>query len=117
MAESKSGPLFKKVDFLPESGEMADLVRAKDWSETPLGPVEQWPQSLRTTVSLCLASNFPINIISGREHPRICKEGSGVVCGGAHPVALGQDYSVPGASAWPAIGEPFAKALAGDTSF
>ena len=50
---------------LAGGGEMAALIRAKDWSGTPLGPVEHWPQSLRTTVSLCLASNFPINIIRG----------------------------------------------------
>ncbi len=117
MAESKSGPLFKKVDFLPESGEMADLVRAKDWSATPLGPIEQWPQSLRTTVSLCLASNFPINIIWGPENTQIYNDGYRVVCGEGHPAFLGMDYSVSWASAWPAVGEPFARARAGDTSF
>ncbi|MBD2080407.1 hypothetical protein [Leptolyngbya sp. FACHB-17] len=51
------------VDWLNSSGEMGKLIRLMDWSNTPLGPIEQWSQSLRTTVSLCLASNFPINII------------------------------------------------------
>jgi len=36
--------------------EMGKVVAAKDWSETPLGPVKDWPQSLRTAMSLCLAS-------------------------------------------------------------
>jgi len=40
---------------------MGKLVRSMDWSVTPLGPHRVWPQSLRTTVSLCLASNFPIS--------------------------------------------------------
>ena len=96
---------------------MARLIRSKDWSQTPLGPMSDWPQSLRTTVSLCLASNFPINIVWGDEHTQIYNDGYRVVCGEAHPVALGQDYTVTWASAWPAIGEPFERALAGETSF
>ena len=39
---------------------MGALIRSMDWSDTPLGPLDQWPQSLRTTVSLCLSSTFPI---------------------------------------------------------
>jgi hypothetical protein len=40
-------------------GEMAARCRAFDWSSTPLGPVEQWPQSLRTMAAAVLASrNF-----------------------------------------------------------
>ena len=30
-------------------GEMSRLCREKEWAATPLGPVEGWPQSLRTT--------------------------------------------------------------------
>ena len=96
---------------------MAILVRSKDWSKTPLGPIDHWPQSLRTAVSLCLASNFPINIIWGPQHTQIYNDGYRVVCGDAHPTALGQGYDVTWASAWPAIGNPFARARAGETSF
>ncbi len=49
-------------EWLSGGGEMSQLIRSTDWSATPLGPIESCPQSLRTTVSLCLASNFPINI-------------------------------------------------------
>jgi hypothetical protein len=51
------------TEFLAGGGEMGRLIRSMDWSQTPLGPIGNWPQSLRTAVSLCLASNFPINII------------------------------------------------------
>ena len=88
--------------FLTGTGEMAQLIRTMDWSKTALGPVAGWPQSLRTTVSLCLASNFPINIIWGPGNVQIYNDGYRVVCGEAHPSALGQDYSVTWASAWPA---------------
>ena len=44
-----------------ERSRMAKLIKSKDWSKTPLGPIEAWPQSLRTTVSLVQASNSPIS--------------------------------------------------------
>ncbi len=43
-----------------EADEMAELIRAFDWSQTPLGPVSSWPQSLRTSVSLILNSQHPM---------------------------------------------------------
>ena len=106
-----------RTDFLAGGGEMARLIRSTDWSGSPLGPPETWPQSLRTTVSLCLASNFPINIIWGPEHVQIYNDGYRVVCGDAHPTALGEAYTKTWESAWPAIGQPFERALAGETSF
>ena len=62
-------------DFLIGGGIVGESIRSKDWSVTPLGPIESWPQSLRTTVSLCLASNFPIDVISGPEHIQITTTG------------------------------------------
>jgi hypothetical protein len=35
-------------------GEMGELMRAVDWSTTALGPLEQWPQSLRICVRIVL---------------------------------------------------------------
>ncbi|MDO7842508.1 ATP-binding protein [Sphingomonas immobilis] len=115
----KSQPVLSPegANFLTGDGEMTRLIRTKDWSQTPLGGIEDWPQSLRTTVSLCLASNFPINIIWGPSSVQIYNDGYRVVCGDAHPIALGQDYRVTWESAWPAIGLPYERAKAGETSF
>src|SRR5215471_19976498 len=55
----------KDLNFLAGGGEMGERMRAFDWSRTPLGPVERWPQSLRTSVSICLNSQFPINMAWG----------------------------------------------------
>lgn len=117
MIRESSTQARRDAGFLAGGGEMAELIRSRDWSATPLGSVESWPQSLRTTVSLCLASNFPINIIWGPNHTQIYNDGYRVVCGEGHPTFLGMDYSQSWASAWPVIGEPFARALAGETSF
>ena len=104
-------------DFLDGGGEMGKLIAAMDWSKTPLGPFDAWPQSLRTTVSLCLASNFPISLAWGPRHIQIYNDGYWPICGGKHPAAMGQDFTECWASAWPAIGAAFASALAGQASY
>ena len=96
---------------------MGKLVAAMDWSKTPLGPIGAWPQSLRTTVSLCLASNFPISLAWGPRHIQIYNDGYWPICGGKHPTAMGEDFTECWASAWPAIGAAFASALAGQASY
>src|SRR2546426_944196 len=96
---------------------MSKLIRSMDWTKTPLGPIESWPQSLRTTVSLCLASNFPISLAWGPKHVQIYNDGYWPICGGKHPHSMGQDFSECWASAWPAVGKSFDRALAGETSY
>ena len=105
------------ADFLVGGGIMGELIRFKDWSATPLGPIHSWPQSLRTTVSLCLASNFPINLIWGPQHIQIYNDGYRPICAAKHPRALGEDYTQSWASAWNILDEAFERALAGQTSF
>ncbi|MCP6762312.1 MAG: ATP-binding protein [Fischerella sp. CENA71] len=105
------------AEWLHGGGEMGKLIRSKDWSKTPLGSIESWPQSLRTTVSLCLASNFPINIIWGPGRVQIYNDGYWSICGDKHPHAMGQDYKECWLSAWDAVGEPFERATTGETAF
>ncbi len=106
-----------ELEWLAGGSEIGKIIRSTDWSKTALGPITKWPASLRTTVSLCLGSNFPINIIWGPEHIQIYNDGYKVLCGAAHPRALGEAYNITWASAWPAIGKPFEQALEGKTSY
>ena len=103
--------------FLAGGGEMGTLIRRFDWSHTPLGPIESWPGSLRTTVSICLASDLPICIIWGPGLVQIYNDGYRVICGGKHPRSLGQRFSECWREAWPVIGEAHDSALAGNTAF
>ena len=48
-------------------GEMGALMRTIDWSATPVGAPAEWPQSLKTALSICLASRFPMLIWWGPE--------------------------------------------------
>ncbi len=105
------------VDFLTGGGEMGALIRSKDWSATPLGPIESWPQSLRTAVSICLNSNFPISLAWGPERIQIYNDGYWPITGDKHPHSMGQDFTECWASAWPVIGDAFDTALAGGRTF
>jgi PAS domain S-box-containing protein len=104
-------------DWLVDGGRMGELIRSMDWAKSPLGPIESWPQSLRTTVSLCLASNFPISLVWGPDHVQIYNDGYWPICGGKHPHSMGQDFTQCWASAWPVIGDAFARACDGETSY
>lgn len=103
--------------FLLGSGEMGSLIRTMDWSATPLGPVAGWPQSLRTTVSICLASDLPICVIWGPGLVQIYNDAYRVICGNKHPRSMGQNFSECWKEAWPVIGEAHDSALGGDTAF
>ena len=103
--------------WLVGDGEIVELIRSKDWSQTPLGPIDQWPESLRTTVSLSLASSFPINVIWGPGAVQIWNKAYSRVCGEKHPREFASDYRECWASAWPAIGGAFETARNGETAF
>lgn len=90
-------------DWLVGGGEVGEIVRSKDWSTTPLGPIELWPQSLRTTVSLCLASRFPTVIYWGREFTCVYNDGYVPILGSKHPWALGRAVSEVWSEIWAII--------------
>ena len=100
------GPIVNKLQasappsFLQGGGEMGALMRAKDWSATPFGAVQTWPQSLRTAVNICLNSRFPIIMWWGPELRLLYNDAYLPVFGQTkHPRALG----APGAEVWPEI--------------
>ena len=95
--------------IFPGTSEMAQRMRQFDWSKSPLGPVEQWPQSLRTLVSICLDCAFPIVIWWGPSLAILYNDEYRAMLGSKHPAALGE----PGAKVWAEIG-PDLPAYAGD---
>ncbi len=50
------------------TSEMAQLMKTIDWAQTPLGAVEDWPNSLRTALGILLASGYPMYIAWGPEY-------------------------------------------------
>lgn len=90
--------------WLAGDGEIAERMRTMDWSRTPLGPMQHWPQSLKTSISICLASRFPIVMYWGPEYVVLYNEAYGAILGDKHPWALGQRCRDCWAEIWETIG-------------
>ncbi len=87
LSTGMTGPLA--ADWLVGGGEMGALIRATEWSRTPLGPIESWPQSLRSAVSILLPSKAQIVLFWGPELVAIYNDAYRPVFGSKHPIALG----------------------------
>ncbi len=105
---------FGSADFLAGGGEMGALTRAHDWSATPLGKPESWPQSLRTAVRILLNTNHPMFIWWGRELIQFYNDAYRQTMGPErHPSALGQPGRECWAEIWPIIGPQIEQVMSG----
>ncbi|MGO9492740.1 MAG: ATP-binding protein [Terracidiphilus sp.] len=93
------------------NGEMATRMRTLDWSTTALGPVEQWPQALRTCVRLMLGSNYPMTIMWGPDLAYLYNDANVPVVGTKHPWALGGRCREVYPEAWSFVGPLFDRVM------
>ncbi|GAB3400090.1 ATP-binding protein [Massilia agilis] len=84
--------------------ETAGLIRAMDWAGTALGPMDQWPQSLRTSLSICLACRFPILLWWGPERIMLYNDEYRPILGKKHPEAMGGAGREVWSDVWPIVG-------------
>ncbi len=91
---------FTPIDFLSGGGEMGARIRAFDWSQTSIGPVESWPRSLKTCVQIMLTSRQPIWIGWGKDLIKLYNDPYKTIVGGKHPWALGKPASVVWNDIW-----------------
>ncbi|MAT03564.1 MAG: hypothetical protein CL424_00735 [Acidimicrobiaceae bacterium] len=88
------------LEWLPHGQDMADLVGRHDWASTALGHPSTWSRALRTAVTTCLSSNFPLLVLWGPDLVKIYNDGYREMIGTEkHPRALG----APVAEIWPEI--------------
>lgn len=89
----------------PAGGEMARRIAAYDWSQTPLGPRDRWPQSLKTAVGICLNSSFPMFVWWGSKLVNIYNDAYAPLLGLRHPTALGMPAKEVWHEIWHQIGD------------
>ncbi len=89
---------------------MATRVRKVDWTQTPLGPIDAWPRSLKYAVAICLRSPLPMAVYWGPELNCIYNDAERTVLGDLHPGALGLPARELLGSAW-SIVEPRLQAV------
>lgn len=101
--------LTQTYEFLDGDGVTHDLIRTRDWSRSPLGPIESWSEALRLSVSLCLNSRFPLILWWGPELTMLYNDPYTEHLQSKHPSALGR----PGKEVWSEIWQTIGPMLEG----
>ncbi|HVZ72099.1 MAG TPA: ATP-binding protein [Polyangia bacterium] len=92
-------------------GDMGHRMRTTAWTDTPLGPVDGWPQSLRSALSICLGSGFPIAIYWGPALALLYNDAWSPIPGSKHPWALGREAREVWPEIWDTIGPMFEQVM------
>jgi PAS domain S-box-containing protein len=87
------------TELFAGGGELGARMRETDWAASPLGPVDQWPQALKTAVRIVLTSRQPMFVWWGNELINLYNDAYCSILGSKHPSALGR----PGAEVWAEI--------------
>ncbi len=103
--------------FLTGGGAVGALMRAHDWSLSPLGAPDTWPQSLRSVVGLLLNSRFPMFVAWGDELGFLYNDAYAEVLGAKHPQALGGRFREIWSEIWADIAPLIDAALAGEAIY
>jgi signal transduction histidine kinase len=113
--ESDSAPAPAAEHVFVGDSEMARRCREYDWSKTPLGPVESWSHSLRTTVGTLLMSRHPMFLWWGPDLIQIYNDAyrPSFGSGGRHPRALGAKGKEFWTDIWDAIGPQIDAVMSG----
>jgi PAS domain S-box-containing protein len=82
---------------------MGARIRAFDWSATPMGSPDTWPQALRSALSICLHSSFPTAIYWGPELRLLYNDAWSPIPAEKHPWALGRPAHQVWAEIWNVI--------------
>jgi PAS domain S-box-containing protein len=103
--------------FMSGGGEMGALMRAHDWSASPLGHPCTWSLALRTVIELMLNSKFPMFIAWGPELGFLYNDPYRDVLGEKHPHALGARFCDVWAEIWQDLSPLAERALRGEATY
>ncbi len=104
-----------RLDPLAGGGEMGQLMRSVNWAGTSVGPVDGWPQSLRTALSIVLENHFAMYIAWGKSYTQFYNDAYRPILGSTkHPQALGRSASETFAESFHIIGPMFDGVMQGN---
>jgi len=117
--KSSTSSMPPRTEWLFGGGELGSRIRSFDWAHTPLGPIEQWPQSLRASVNLMLNSQHPMWIGWGPEMTFLYNDAYiSVLSMAKHPWALGRSAREVWSEIWNVCGPLAEKVFSkGEPSF
>lgn len=102
--------------FLANGGEMGALIHSQDWAGTPLGALEQWPQTLKIMLATLLHSPQPMVMGWGTELFSFFNDSYRRMLGSRFSGVLGLPAAEQWPDSWGEIGPIAARALAGQGS-
>ncbi|WP_343695028.1 PAS domain S-box protein [Flavobacterium sp.] len=106
----------KEHYFLADGGEMGELIRSKNWSKTPLGDPENWPQSLRTMTSVMLNNPFGMYMAWGKELTQLYNDAFlKIIASDKHPEALGNSPKETFSEIWNITAPMFEEVMQGNS--
>ncbi|MBS7703120.1 PAS domain-containing protein [Chelatococcus asaccharovorans] len=108
--------VLPKSQFLRGGGSMGEAIRVFDWSKTALGPLADWPATLKTAVGMMVNSRFPKCVVWGPDYISIFNDAFVPILGGKDN-CLGRSFRDIWAEVWPEIGPLVEKAYAGEATF
>jgi signal transduction histidine kinase/CheY-like chemotaxis protein len=114
---SQQVTVTEDFEFLGGGGQVGALMRAHDWSDSPAGPPERWPQALRTVVALLLQSRFPMFVAWGQDLAFLYNDPYAEILGSKHPRALGARFYDVWSEIWPDISPLIDAAMAGRATY
>ncbi|MGO4831493.1 PAS domain-containing protein, partial [Rhizobiaceae sp. 2RAB30] len=79
---------------------MGALIRSYDWSTTPLGPISEWPECLKSAVGIMLPAQAQIVMFWGPEFVALYNDAYAPSIGDKHPRALGRPASENWSELW-----------------
>jgi PAS domain S-box-containing protein len=77
------------LSFLLGGGATGALIATYDWASTSLGPLSDWPQSLKSATAILLRSSVPMALLWGEDGVTIYNDAYSVLLGNRHPATLG----------------------------
>ncbi len=104
------------AQFLISGGTMGARIRQHDWSASPLGPMETWPQSLRLMLSNVLHSAFPSYLLWGGELTTFYNDAA-LPLRGRRPEALGRPLPQAWSEIWDVVSPMVEQAQRGETTY
>lgn len=78
---------------------IAELIRSRDWSSTPLGPPDDWSATLRTSLQNSLSTEVPMSILWGEPLLELYNDSFARLMGRNHP----RDFAEPAHKNWRSV--------------
>ncbi|HEY2248738.1 MAG TPA: PAS domain-containing protein [Bradyrhizobium sp.] len=115
--EASARDTHHALQFMAGGGKVGALMRAHDWSASPLGHPSAWPQSLRSVVGLLLESRFPMFVAWGKDLGFLYNDAYVEILGEKHPRSLGARFHDIWSEIWTDISPLVDAAMAGEAVY